>query len=292
MAGSRRRRERRPSLALRTNRPSSSRTSSATGFDGWFVAGDAFGCGPSRRGDWRLGWDGPWPLAETIAPGQAHSGLVSDRLQGVLRSRTFPIEKRFIHYLASGRKERLNLVVDGLEIIRDPIYGGLTTEVNADEPRWLTQDVGMWIGHRAFIEIADGASMTFTRPRSGYLDGDGFIAVDEIRFSDQPAPPNPPARSASSRVALRTPQDDPALRGSARPKRRSPRRPWRWRSPTGRPRTTGSTSGGTRARWARPSPAGSSKRSRGPSKPDRPRGAAGWSWPGGWSIRPILSRPA
>jgi hypothetical protein len=181
------------------------------GFDGWFVAGDAFGCGPSRRGDWRLGWDGPWPVAEAIAPGQAHSGLVSDRLQGVLRSRTFPIEKRFIHYLASGRKERLNLVIDGFEIIRDPIYGGLTTEVNADEPRWLTQDVGMWIGHRAFIEIADGASMTFTQPRSGYLDGDGFIAVDEIRFSDQPAPPNPPARSASSRVALRTPQDDPAL---------------------------------------------------------------------------------
>jgi hypothetical protein len=180
-------------------------------FDGWFVTGDAFGQGPSRRGDWRLGWEGPWPVAETISPGQAHSGLISDKLQGVLRSRTFVLEKRLIHYLASGRKERLNLVVDGFEIIRDPIYGGLTIEVNADEPRWFTQDVGMWIGHRAYIEIADGGSQNFAQPAAGYLDGKGFIAVDEIRFSDQQAPPNPPARSASSRIALRSPRDEPAL---------------------------------------------------------------------------------
>ena len=52
---------------------------------------------------------------------------MSDRLQGVLRSRTFTIEHRYIHYLAAGRGGRINVVVDGFEKIRDPIYGGLTT---------------------------------------------------------------------------------------------------------------------------------------------------------------------
>ena len=49
-------------------------------------------------------------------------------------------------------------MVDGFEKIRDPIYGGLTTAVDVgDRPDWITQDVGMWIGQTAYIELADGA---------------------------------------------------------------------------------------------------------------------------------------
>ena len=46
----------------------------------------------------------------------------------------------------------------------------------------------MWLGHRAYIEIADGATTDYTSSKSqgptSYYPGDGYIAVDEIRFSD------------------------------------------------------------------------------------------------------------
>ena len=66
----------------------------------------------------------------SIAPGLAHSGMVSDRLQGVLRSRSFTIESRFVHFLTAGTGGRISVVIDGFEKIRSPIYGGLTTVVN------------------------------------------------------------------------------------------------------------------------------------------------------------------
>jgi hypothetical protein len=157
--------------------------------DGWHATGDAFGDRPSRAGDFRLELDGPSPRLVTIAPGQAHSGLVSNRLQGVLRSRSFTIEARYIHYLASGRGGRISVVIDGFEKIRAPIYGGLATVVNAgDASRWITQDLGMWLGHSAYLELADGATVDFGGATSHVDDGRGWIALDEIRVSDRPAP--------------------------------------------------------------------------------------------------------
>ncbi|WP_422925274.1 PSD1 and planctomycete cytochrome C domain-containing protein [Singulisphaera sp. PoT] len=157
-------------------------------FRDWVATGDAFGTAPTRSGDFLLKLTPTSAQAVPVASGQAHSGLVSDRLQGVLRSKTFPIERRFIHYLASGRGGRINLVVDGFEKIRSPIYGGLTTPVGDDRPRWYTQDVSMWHGHRAAIELSDGATVDYTGARSRYNDGSGYLAVDEIRFSDEAIP--------------------------------------------------------------------------------------------------------
>jgi hypothetical protein len=153
-------------------------------FDGWFATGDAFGSRPSRSGDMRINALAT-PSAEAVAPGFAHSGLVSDRLQGVLRSRTFVIDRPSIHYLAAGRGSRINLVVDGFEKIRSPIYGGLTLDVESPErPRWYSMDVAMWRGHRAYIELSDGATIDYTGGSSHYGNGDGFLAVAQIRFSD------------------------------------------------------------------------------------------------------------
>ena len=73
----------------------------------WHVTGDAFGRRPTRRGRRP---DRPRLADRPARSGRrravAHSGLVSDRLQGVLRSRTFTIESRYIHYLAAGRGGR------------------------------------------------------------------------------------------------------------------------------------------------------------------------------------------
>ena len=153
-------------------------------FAGWSVAGDAFGRGPTRAGAVRIG-----DAVERLPGGVAHSGAISGRLRGALRSRAFVLEKPRIHVLAAGKGGRINVVIDGFAIIRAPIYGNLTRTVDhGDDFRWVTLDVGPWIGHPAYLEIADGATVDFTTGQAFVPPGDGFIAVDAIRFGDGPPP--------------------------------------------------------------------------------------------------------
>ncbi len=164
-------------------------------FAGWFPAGDAFGTGPTRPGSWRIRRD----MAEALPAGVAHSGATSDRLRGVLRSRTFTIERKLIQVLATGHHGRINLVIDGFEKIRAPIYGGLVVDVDSgDTGRWYTIDAGTWLGHTAYLELDDGATVDFTGGIGSIRPGDGFLAVDEVWFSDRPAraiPPRPEVES-------------------------------------------------------------------------------------------------
>jgi len=174
-------------------------------YEGWFVTGDAFGSGPSQAGDFRL--QAPDRSATVISPGQAHSGRVSDRLQGTIRSRAFTIEHPFVHLLASGKGGRINLVIDGFEKIRAPIYGGLVIDLDSSkDAKWYKMDVAMWRGHRAYVELSDGSTVDYTGPRSRYTNGDGYLAVDEIRFSDRSTPPDS-AKSEQKPVQF----DDPAV---------------------------------------------------------------------------------
>ncbi|HEY8505003.1 MAG TPA: DUF1549 domain-containing protein, partial [Gemmataceae bacterium] len=146
------------------------------GYEGWFVTGHAFGDGPTAGPEAVLSADPARPVARLLLPGVAHSGRAAHRLQGVLRSRTFPIEKNFILYRVAGKGTQVRLIIDGYQQIRDPIYGGLEFAVNhGDEFRWHAQDVAMWKGHRAYVELLD--------------NGDGYLAADAIVFADTPSPP-------------------------------------------------------------------------------------------------------
>ena len=143
--------------------------------------------------------------------------MVSERLQGVLRSRSFTIESRYVHFLTAGKGGRISVVIDGFEKIRSPIYGGLTTVINiGPAPRWVTLDVEMWLGHSAYLEIADGAVVDFGGATSHVDDGNGWIAVDEIRTSDNPAPENvaPHAGSRDPRAKLDVTKAIAALRAT------------------------------------------------------------------------------
>ena len=231
-------------------------------------------------------FDSTWPAEPSrlvsVKPGQAHSGLISDRLRGVLRSRSFTIEARYIHWLVAGRGGRINVVVDGFEKIRDPIYGALTRKIDVgDQPRWVTQDLGMWLGHSAYLEISDGGTVDFDganartrrrpRPDRGRRDPD----VESVRAGGVTHRRGGPARRCdrgrgrSGRGRSPTCED-----GRAMP--RSPigwRRPlhearaiddaacrtdaWPWRSPMGRARTSISTSEAVTKTWARSFPGGS-----------------------------------
>jgi hypothetical protein len=167
-------------------------------FNGWNVTGAAFGHRPSRAGDFVPGTTVARPIAQFAPHGAAHSGLISPKLRGTIRSRTFNIEKPFVHYHASRhhvhtatrrqlKAGQLNLIVDGFQIVCDPLYGQLSLAVTSDAPAaWYTQDVTKLLGNRAYIEIVD--------------EDDGWIVVDSILFSDDPHPP--PARPNQLIAAL------------------------------------------------------------------------------------------
>ena len=165
-------------------------------FGTWTATGDAFGNGPSGSGAVRV----HATQAVSVSPGVAHSGMVSDRLRGVLRSPTFPIDHAFIYLRTWGHSGRISVVIDGFEKIRSPIYGGLTLGVDSDAPIWATLDVSMWKGHRAYLELADGAVLDYSGANSREQPGEGFLAVDEIRFSNGP-PPGLPSRPTTAEEA-------------------------------------------------------------------------------------------
>lgn len=147
-------------------------------FGAWLVAGEAFGAGPLRSPF--LLWNGGAPRAPrgVIGRGLAHSGIGSNRLQGALRSPTFTIDKPRIHFHAAGTGTKVNLILDGLQLIRNPIYGGLTISLtNEDRLKWYTIEVSKWIGHNAYLEFLD--------------EGDGFVAVDDVVFSEEGPPVAP-----------------------------------------------------------------------------------------------------
>jgi mono/diheme cytochrome c family protein len=155
-------------------------------YHGWFVTGDAFGKGPVTNPVALLPRPGRgWPAG---ARGLAHSGGLSGRLEGVLRSRTFTIEKKHILYLAAGKGTRINLIIDGLQHLRNPIYGSMMIALDQpDRLQWHVQDVAKWIGHSAYIELVD--------------ESDGFLAVERIVFSDIASPQFDPAGEPNAALA-------------------------------------------------------------------------------------------
>ncbi|HZT78655.1 MAG TPA: PSD1 and planctomycete cytochrome C domain-containing protein [Gemmataceae bacterium] len=162
------------------------------GYRDWAVTGEAFGDRPGGVSVATLQGDRRSPVKAVRPAGLAHSGTLSNRLLGNLRSRTFTIEKKRILYHVAGTGGQVNLVLDNYQLIRDPIYGGLTFTVRSgDRFEWRVMDVSRWVGHRAYVEVLD--------------EGPGNVAVDRILFSDDGPPPEPPNR------ALLQLLDDPAL---------------------------------------------------------------------------------
>lgn len=156
----------------------------SSGFGKWFVSGWAFGVSPTSCGDWHSTSSGPELLPTCIAD----SGRFGRRLQGVIRSPKFTIEKPYILYKLGGHNGQIRLIVDGYSMDRFTplLFEGLSFNVNTDaEMRWHEQSVAKYLGHRAHIEIIDSS--------------DGFVAVDEIRFASS-AILSTPGDSASALV--------------------------------------------------------------------------------------------
>jgi hypothetical protein len=60
----------------------------------------------------------------------------------------------------------------------------------------------MWLGHTAYLEIADGAVANYHGATTGRHEGLGYITVDEIRMSDLRTPPTTPQPESATSVDL------------------------------------------------------------------------------------------
>jgi cytochrome c553 len=140
---------------------------------------------------WRARWDaaglGLRPEADDGFP---HTGREVRKLAGALRSPTFTIDKPYLAVRAAGRDAKARVVLNGLQLIQNPIYGGLAHPVNhGDELRWVTFDLRMWRGQPAYLELLD--------------EGPGYVAATEAWFADAPPPAEP-----GTRVSLPEAGDD------------------------------------------------------------------------------------
>ncbi|MBS0207683.1 MAG: PSD1 domain-containing protein [Planctomycetes bacterium] len=175
---------------------------------GWKVYGSAFAAGPSRPGDFQLGNLASQPITAVSPRLTLNTASASKRLQGSLQTPDFTIERDKIHVLVAGWQTRVRLVVDGFELIRSPIYGGLTRPIATDKPRWMTFDVKMWRGHRAYFEFQDiapqdpadplpsattialyGKVLAADVPLENIYGGVGWLSLERIVQSDHAAPP-------------------------------------------------------------------------------------------------------
>ncbi|VTS03412.1 PSD1 and planctomycete cytochrome C domain-containing protein [Tuwongella immobilis] len=138
----------------------------------WHATGHSFPSKPNSSPRLTVADDGKLQVRPA---GWFDSGEFGKKLEGDLRSPTFEIQRNRIWYRVRGHAARINLILDGLRLIQNPIYGGLTIHVNhGDQPRWIEMDVAMWKGHRAYVEILDSAG--------------GSIAIEQVIQADGPPP--------------------------------------------------------------------------------------------------------
>lgn len=118
-----------------------------------------------------------------------HSGRLSGRLQGAIRSPTMTITNRFLHLRVAGRESRFNIIVDNFLIIQDPIYGSLRRVMDREELNWITIDLERWKGHRTYVEFSDYPTRDLGSGGKGTYGETGWIAFTHIVKSDLSTPP-------------------------------------------------------------------------------------------------------
>ncbi len=154
------------------------------GFHGWMPSGEAFGTGATAPGAWQS--DGNFS-----AKGAAHSGLLSPKLQGTLRSPSFTLNTDSIHFRMKGHGGQVRLVV-ARYMLREAnplLFDNTWKTADSDEYESVNMTGGLnkWLGDEAYIEIVD--------------DGEGYIAVDEIRFATSAPAPSPAPAAVRAMVA-------------------------------------------------------------------------------------------
>ena len=161
----------------------------------WFADGEAWNGALTASRDFMAGAKGVRPVLFDWL----HSGLLSRKFQGTLRSPTFTISENFIHLLALGADVRMNVVIDNFKIIRNPIYGGLTRHIKNEKPHWVTFNLGMWKGHDCYVEIAD---LSNGDPGGKGSGPDAYGAVQQLWLTANNRPPAMPLPKLPEEIKL------------------------------------------------------------------------------------------
>lgn len=171
---------------------------------GWYQTGDAFGEAP---------WTGafcPDPTAEkpqlVALPGPFWlSCAAGPRREGTIATASFKLTHRFVHVRVAGSHSRIKLIVDGLHVVRNPIYGSLHRNLDKAEAHWVTFDIEMWRGATAFLQAIDQRAPDLGDPRHnrGRYPDRAWLAIQSVLNSPHRA--HPPTAAAPPAV-----EQDPA----------------------------------------------------------------------------------
>ncbi len=131
----------------------------------------------------------------------------------VLMSPTWTLDSDYVHVEVAGVDARAQLVVDGFNIVRDPLYGGLRRDLAKPQPHWIRFDVKEFRGKSAFLKFVDQRAHDLADPardRSSY-PADAWFAVRRIARNDAETPPAEPAPDSVHRLRRTEPEVAQAL---------------------------------------------------------------------------------
>ncbi len=128
--------------------------------------------------------------------GKVSSRLLGKGLQGALRSPTFRIEKDRLLVRAAGQGSEIRIIIENLQLIQDPIHGGLRKLLEVDDLQDHSFNVGMWKGRKAYIELVNGHYRKDNRNHHYGIPEDAWIEASYALAYDSIVPSLPPLSSA------------------------------------------------------------------------------------------------
>ncbi len=179
----------------------------------WTAGGEAFADYKETGARWMAGGR----LAFT-PPGVLHSGPVSRALRGTLRSPDFTITHKNLHLRAAGADGKIRVIIEDylLGDYHKLLFENTIFKVDTKGAfKWfsVTHSLRKYIGLQAYIEFEDA--------------NDGYLAVDEIVFSDLETPPasraGAPAKAALDYSASSSPEVEALIAEHAQRSRRTTR---------------------------------------------------------------------
>ena len=159
------------------------------GFKGWRRNGPATMLAECQIGDPVLGDSAAEPIVRLFERETFCTSRWSKRFQGTLRSPTFIIDQPNLLVRASGKRARLNVVIENFEIIREPIYGGLKVRLDGGETKWSRVNLAAWMGREAYVELLDQTAADLGDPDHSEYPADSWFSVDEVLLSEAATPP-------------------------------------------------------------------------------------------------------
>lgn len=173
--------------------------------EGWFIDGTGARRGWPEAGEFALTVTASNRPVRILTTPAFHSGWLSGRLQGSLRSPTFTVTNRFLHVLAAGRQGRIRVIIDNFSLVRSPIYGELKRRVDHEDWRWVKFDLSMWMGHRAYLECIDSTTPDPADDEGpGGINPAGWIALASVAATDVATPPSRSGTATAVKAAAQS----------------------------------------------------------------------------------------